>query len=100
MLAGASDNAGNVGYASATFSVLVTPTSLCTLTARFVIPAPARATGACTLLSHVFAAANPGQKASLIAAYQRVIAALAAGGSLTTHDATVLTDLADGLRVA
>ena len=100
LLAGASDNAGNVGYASATFSVLVTPKSLCNLTTRLVIASPARATGACTLLSHVFAAANPGHKASLIAAYQRVIAALAAGGWLTTHDATVLTDLANGLSVA
>ena len=61
---------------------------------------PAHATGACTLLSQVFAAAKPAQEASLIAAYQRVIAALAAGGWLTKDDASVLTDLADGLRVA
>lgn len=114
LLASATDNAGNVGHASTTFTVLVTPVSLCTLTVRLVTAstrfavldprakreAVVHSAAACVLLSQVFAAARPDTKAVLITAYKRIVAGLASSGWLTWSDANILAGLADGLVVA
>ncbi|MFI5053447.1 MAG: hypothetical protein ACHQDE_03720 [Acidimicrobiia bacterium] len=101
--ASATDNAGNTGTGSMTFTVMVTPADLCTLTGQFVHS------------SSKYQALRPVQKAvvnrlvgegcsvltstrlRLINAYKRVVQALAARGWLTQSQASTLNGLADAL---
>jgi hypothetical protein len=108
--ASATDKAGNVGSASTTFTVTVTPSSLCTITGRFVIDAlqarygqsipPALLAGAnrtvAAICSQFPATIKPAQRAAVIAAFDSAIA-LATPSLFTPTQAATLTRLAAGL---
>ncbi len=109
--ASATDTAGNVGSASTTVTVKVTPSSLCALTARFVqgsaayqrLPATLRqkidanTTSACNAIAAITAKATPQQRAFLVLVYKGAVKGLAAGNVLTPAQATLLTGLAQAL---
>jgi hypothetical protein len=107
----ATDNAGNVGEESTSFTVAVTPSSLCLLTKQFVqgsakyqaLTPLSRAkidllvTALCQRLDALTATLTPTQRATLIAAYQRGVSALVPLGWLTSEQATILRNLASAL---
>jgi hypothetical protein len=108
--ASATDKAGNAASASTTFTVKVTPTSLCAVTGRFLIDtlqakygqtipaavitaANKNITAMCSQLPTIL---NPTAKAAVIAAFDRAIT-LATGTLFTPTQATTLTRLVAGL---
>ena len=105
--ASATDNAGNVGTGSTTFSVSVTCNSLCRLTRQLfegspkfaALPPRLRldvdnlATQLCQHLANVASSLTPLQKARFIAAYQAGVAALTRDGWLTQTQAATLIQL-------
>ena len=110
--ASATDKAGNTGTGSTSFTVGVTPPSLCTYTlqltdgsAKYLAltrsqkQAFDKTVGAlCALdLTPIKFGIKPATKASLIAAYKRGVNILAAGGWLTTQQASQLAALASAL---
>ena len=107
----ATDNAGNSGSGSISFTITVDPPSLCTLTRQFVqgsaayqalSPAAQRrvdatVAAACTLLSRIGPKLHPAEKANYITAYKDAVHVLAHAGWLTTPQANTLATLADAL---
>jgi hypothetical protein len=107
----ATDNAGNVGSGSATFTVTVRPADLCTLTTQFVhgsakyqaagplarAVVSALVTVACNVLLDFAPSAKPAVKAQLIAAYGQSVQALVQQGWLTASQAATLTALAGSI---
>jgi DNA-binding beta-propeller fold protein YncE len=107
----ATDNAGNVGSGSTSFSVLVTYGSLCTLTKQFVessanyqaLPPTFRSqidqfvTSLCQQLTNAQLALTSQQKAQLIAAYQAGVSALVNNGWLTSTQGAILIRLSQAL---
>ncbi len=89
-LASATDNAGNTATKVATFTVNVTPTSLCVLTAQFVQSSPnyptlkplqrlvidALVKVACAPLDAITAKLTAKQKATLVSTYKTLTQAL------------------------
>jgi len=100
----ATDKAGNSVSASTTFSVGVTPTSLCQLTKQFVqsstkyqaLPAAARgaagglANGLCQKLASIIPTLRPAQKSALVSAYKLGVTAFVHAGWLTEAQANTL----------
>jgi hypothetical protein len=108
--ADATDNAGNKGHGSVSFTVQVTPSTLCQVTKQFVesstnfasLPPVVRATidSRLTALCSALESANltnPQLKALAITAYEKGVQALAAFGWLTSDQAGTLTRLATAL---
>ena len=109
--ASANDNAGNTGTGTASFTVSVTPSSLCNLTTQFVdgsanyrrlsasrqAAVDKLASAACQELANIAAKLRPDQKAVLVAVYKVVVAALLPTGWLSKAQATALTNLAGSL---
>ena len=109
--ASASDNAGNTGTASASYTVTVIPASLCTLTSQFVqgsakyqqlnalsrLVVNALVSAGCSLLTEIGPQLKPAQAASFIAAYQQAVQGLAGSGWLTQAQAGVLKTFAGSL---
>jgi YVTN family beta-propeller protein len=107
----ATDNAGNVGSGSTSFSVLVTYGSLCTLTKQFVessakyqaLPYTLRSqidqfvTSLCQQLTNAQLALTSQQKAQLIGAYQAGVSALVNNGWLTSAQGAILFRLSQAL---
>jgi len=107
----AKDKAGNTRTASFTFTVQVTPTSLCTLTKQFVqggakyqaLKANQRAaidatlTAICQGLNSVTSRLTAQQKTLLIAAYKNAAQALVTAGWITQVQSTKLASLAGAL---
>jgi hypothetical protein len=107
----ATDRAGNTATASTTFTVGVSPSSLCTLTKQFVqssakyqaLPSGLKAqidqrvTAACASLALITPQLTPTQKAALIAAYKLAVDGLVSLGYLTPAQGTTLKGLADTL---
>ena len=107
----ASDNAGNTGTATTSFTVVVNSQSLCALTSQFVQASPkyqalspaakrvvdAIVSAACAYLTNIGPATRPDQKTKFIKAYKDAAQALARNGWLTQAQATTLSKLADGL---
>jgi hypothetical protein len=106
LAASATDIAGNVGTGSTTFTVHVTSSSLCTLTARFIQGSPkaqtspalaqAQADRLCKLLANAESTPDPAQKA-LVDAYQNGLTTLVDLGLLTPAQAAVLLTLSQAL---
>lgn len=110
-VATATDVAGNTGAASTTFTVTVTPGSLCTLTTKFVQSSPKYlalkpvqqaqvtrlANALCVRAALISPHLTPAKKAAAIAAYQKGVDALAAAGWMSTAQAAVLKSLAAAL---
>ncbi len=106
LVATASDIAGNVGIGSTTFTVKVTSSSLCTLSARFIQGSPnaqsspalakAQADRLCTLLTIAESAPDPAKKA-LVDAYQNGLTTLVDLGLLTQAQAAILLKLSQAL---
>jgi WD40-like Beta Propeller Repeat len=102
--ASATDNAGNAGIGTATFTVYATPDALCLLTKQFVegsakfsrLPPGLRVgvdrlIGAlCEQLASMSASLTAAQKARLLAAYQTSVANLASAGWLTSSQAAIV----------
>jgi hypothetical protein len=105
--ASATDVAGNIGNGSATFTVQVTNSSLCTLTVRFIegspnaktSPALAEAQGhrLCKLLANAGSVPNPDAKEALVGAYQNGLTTLVDKGLLTADQAAILLTLSQAL---
>jgi hypothetical protein len=109
--ANAADFAGNTGSGSTSFTVRVTPGSLCLVTKRFVqgshnyqvLPEWKKAlidklwTGLCQHLDGCVPNLPPSKKAAVIAAYKKGVQALVPLGFLTQDQATTLIRLANGL---
>jgi WD40 repeat protein len=109
--ASATDHAGLTSTASTSFTVSVTPASLCTLTTQFVEGSAnyqklsakqqatinALATAACTTLNTITTKLPAAAQAVLIGLYKLAINALVAPGWLTNTQATTLTTLATTL---
>jgi hypothetical protein len=109
--AGATDKAGNVATARTSFTVTVSPSSLCTLTKQFVeasaayesLPAPEQsgidrsADRTCSELTELMPRIPPALHAVLLAAYDHAVQALVRRGLLTQRQATALVGLASGL---
>jgi hypothetical protein len=111
--ASATDKAGNVRVESTTFTVAVTPVSLCALTRHFVQGSetyqalaltPAQqakvdllATALCLKLDALIPNLTPAKKASFVAAYKVGVSALVPLGWLTPAQATTLKSLASAL---
>jgi CSLREA domain-containing protein len=107
----ATDNAGNTGTGSTSFTVVVGSQSLCTLTSQFVqgsakyqaLSAAAKknvdaaVSAACALLNNIGPTTLPAQKAKFIKAYKDTAQAFAKAGWLTQAQATKLSTLADAL---
>lgn len=107
----ATDNAGNTGTGTASFTVIVTSASLCELTKLFVqssgkyqalssalkAKVDALAEAVCAKVAAIEPALTPAQKAKLISAYKLSVDSLAVTGWLTTQQATTLKGLADTL---
>lgn len=105
------DRAGNTASATTTFTVAVTPSSLCNLTRQFVegtaryraLSKTARrvvdklAATACKHADGCSAKLGASQKRKLVAAYKTAVSALRAPGWLTPAQADLLTRLADKL---
>src|SRR5216683_2558724 len=106
LVATATDIAGNVGIGSTTFTVEVTSSSLCTLTARFIQGSPnaqtspalakAQADRLCALLTNAKSAPDPAKKA-LVDAYQNGLTTLVDLGLLTPAQAAILLTLSQAL---
>ncbi len=106
LVATATDIAGNVGIGSTTFTVEVTSSSLCTLTARFIQGSPnaqtspalakAQADRLCALLTNAKSAPDPAKKA-LVDAYQNGLTTLVDLGLLTPAQAALLLTLSQAL---
>jgi HYR domain-containing protein len=109
--ASATDNAGNSATATTSFTVRVTPTSLCLLTKQFVQGSAkyqalkpsqrafinALVTAVCQKLDSIVPRLTASQKAALIAAYKSGVQALAQSGWLTAAQATKLSNFANAL---
>lgn len=113
LTATATDLAGNVADASTSFTVSVTPSSLCTLTVQFIEqssnyqllvsmigPAAAQALvqamiAQCQHLDRIDT--HPQQRPHLIAAYDRLLSRLAVDGWLSVSQAALLTELSTQL---
>ena len=108
--ADATDKAGNQGHTSVSFTVHVTPASLCQVTKQFVessanfnaLPPIVRSAIDAKLNAICAAVANanlsnPQLKALAIAAYDKGVQSLATFGWLTSDQAATLTRLASGL---
>jgi predicted dienelactone hydrolase len=100
----ATDNAGNVGTGTATFTVEVTPSGLCALTREFLRSptAPGAAVDAlsataCAWVSRIVSRVTPAQKALAVGAYEHVVTALVTPGWLTAAQAETLARLAHAL---
>jgi probable HAF family extracellular repeat protein len=109
----AEDHAGNPAQRSVTYTVKVTPKSLCALTRQYLrssgrysrLSAAQKAatdrlgTAACQVLDSVVPKLKPAQKAQFIAVYKKSVDALAASsqGWLTSAQASKLKELADAL---
>ena len=108
----ATDNAGNTGSGSVSFTVTVTPASLCNLTMQFAhqsakyVSSTAKqkvvfdktVNALCTAtLSPIKPGIKPAAKKVLIAAYKLGVNGLAAGGWLTKAQANELAGFASGL---
>jgi len=107
----ARDNAGNVASASTSFTVIVSPTSLCALTRDFVHSSAAyqalrpvgqrvidvSVSAACAFLTQIGPQVVPSHKAQFIKAYKQDVDALASAGWLTSAQAATLGLLAEGL---
>ncbi len=96
--ASATDNAGNTGSGSTSFTVTVDATSLCALVQQFSTKAGI-ANSLCAKLNAAAAAAARGQanaKANIIGAFDNEVAAQS-GKALTAAQATLLTQLAAAL---
>ena len=107
----ASDNAGNSGTGSTSFTITVDPASLCTLTRQFIQGSAAyqslsqaarrrvdaTVAAACTILTRIGPKLHPAEKANYITAYKDAVHELAHAGWLTTSQANTLTTLADAL---
>jgi hypothetical protein len=105
------DFAGNIGHGSTSFTVRVTPGSLCLLTKRFVqgsdkykaLPDAKKVlvdklwTALCNHLDGCVPSLPNSKKAVLIALYKKAMSALVPLGWLTPSQATTLSQLADGL---
>jgi hypothetical protein len=105
------DFAGNIGHGSTSFTVRVTPASLCMVTKRFVqssgnyraLPDAKKVlidklwTALCQKLDGCVPHIPPDKKAALIALYKRGVAALVPLGWLDGGQAATLSRLADGL---
>ena len=104
--ASVTDVAGNVGSGSTTFTVQVTSSSLCNLTARFIESSPgfqasptlgrAQEARLCHLLAAAGSASGPAKKA-LIVSYQKALTLAVNTGFLTTAQAAMLRTLSQGL---
>ena len=109
--ASATDNVGNIGNGSATFTVSVSSADLCTLTTQFVDsspkytmlkPVPKAVVNllvrvGCSLLTPVGPSMRPAQKQVFIGAYDSWVQALVGPGWLTQAQATTLEGLAVAL---
>jgi hypothetical protein len=109
--ASASDKAGNSAGRSTSFTVQVTPTSLCKLTQTFVQGSAKyqgletaqktainqTLTALCQRLDGVVPKLNAAQKTALVTLYKTGVAALKTDGWLTAVQAATLTGLASGL---
>jgi uncharacterized protein YjiK len=108
----ATDNAGNIGSGSGSFTVTVTPASLCSLTLQYVrgsvkyqsLPARQKTafdqtvTALCAAdLTPIRPGITPGGKRLLIALYKAGVNSFAAGGWLTRPQATQLSGFASAL---
>lgn len=107
----ATDNAGNTGTGSATFTVVVDPQSLCALTRTFVqgsapyqaLPRSAQrlvdasVSASCAILLKIGPQLLPAQKAAFINSYVAAVQALARAGWLTQPQASTLAKLAGAL---
>jgi hypothetical protein len=96
--ASVTDNAGNTGSGSTTFTVGVTFDSLCTLSVSFSTD-PAVDTGLCDKLAAAKAAAASGNsktKNNNLAAYRQQVSAQS-GKALTKQQASILTNLSKAL---
>lgn len=94
----ATDNAGNAGSGTTTFSVQITPTGLCNLAAQFSTSSDV-ASGLCDKITAASQAAARGQaktKANILSAFDHQVSAQT-GKALTSEQAAVLTDLAAAL---
>jgi WD40 repeat protein len=104
--ASATDNAGNAGIGTATFTVYATPDALCLLTKQFVegsakfsrLP-PGLKVGVdrlivalCEQLARVLPSMTAVQKARFVAAYQAGVADLASAGWLTSSQTAILSN--------
>jgi hypothetical protein len=104
LTASATDVAGNSGSGATTFTIRVTYSSLCNLTARFIESSPAFQTSPtlgrqqedrlCKLLA---AAATTPAKTALVAAYQKGLTPVVAMGFLTPSQAATLLTLSQAL---
>jgi hypothetical protein len=105
--ASATDNAGNTGTGSTTFTIQVTNASVCTLTVRFIesspnaptSPALAEAQGnrLCKLLANAGSVPDPEAKNALVGAYQKGLTILVDMGLLTAAQAAILLTLSQAL---
>jgi hypothetical protein len=109
--ASATDQAGNTGTGTTTFTVTVKPADLCTLTKQFVqgsaryqqanaltkLAAVALVTAACNVILDFAPNAKPAAKAKLITNYSNAVQAIVKPGWLTAAQATTLTGLAVGI---
>ena len=107
----AADNAGNVGSGSTSFTVVVDPASLCTLTRQLVQGSARYQTlgplarrlvdlslaAACAYLTSIGPKTHPAEKAAFVNAYKAAVQALALAGWLTQTQAATLATFADGL---
>jgi hypothetical protein len=101
----------SVTFNTATFTITVTPTSLCNLTKRYFktsakyasLPAPAKANSdlvagaACGMLLRLDGQPTPNQHDAAIRAYENVLEAMVHAGWLTQAQATFLKGGADAL---
>ncbi len=107
----ATDLSGNTVTTVATYTVGVTPTSLCLLTRQYVQGSvkyqslsPSQRASAdsatydlCQKLGTIYPTLSPAQKANVISAYKLGVAALVTGGWLTSAQGTSLKSLSDQL---
>jgi len=107
----ATDNAGNVGQASTSFTVAATVAGLSILTAQFVESSPRFASAkpaeraavrlllqiSGQVLQQIEPKLNAKQKAALVGAYEKDISALVPAGWLTPAEVTVLDTTAGAL---
>ena len=111
LTASATDNAGLTNTGSTSFTVSVTPSTLCTLTTQFVEGSTSYnkltakqqaavnqlATSACATIGAFTTKLSPPAQATLIAVYKLLISALVPSGWLTPTQATTLAALAGSL---
>lgn len=108
----ATDNAGNVGSDSGSFTVTVTPSSLCNLTKRYVqgsakyqglkanqkTAVDKRLTKVCDdVLAQIKPGITPMKKNALIGSYNDVVRGFASEGLLTQAQAAQLSGFTSGL---